>query len=76
MTRNSPFARLCLCRQNFLLAKNLHSLQREKGGDILLDVCLALPSVVQYTDSMEEVLLSGGNMIPDCLTSSLVLTGS
>ncbi|XP_065311151.1 E3 ubiquitin-protein ligase UBR4 isoform X4 [Dermacentor albipictus] len=62
--------------KNFLLAKNVASLQRERAGDILLDVCLALPSVVQYTQGLEDVLLSGGTMTLDCLTSSIVLSGS
>uniref|UniRef100_A0A2R5LN58 Putative e3 ubiquitin-protein ligase ubr4 n=1 Tax=Ornithodoros turicata TaxID=34597 RepID=A0A2R5LN58_9ACAR len=62
--------------KNFLLAKNLSSLQQEHGGDVLLDMCLALPSLVQFTDNMEDVLASGGGIVPDCLASSLVLSGS
>ncbi|XP_077505275.1 E3 ubiquitin-protein ligase-like protein poe isoform X4 [Amblyomma americanum] len=62
--------------KNFLLAKNVASLQRERAGDILLDVCLALPSVVQYSQGLEDVLLSCGTMALDCQTSNMVLTGS
>ncbi|XP_077538894.1 E3 ubiquitin-protein ligase-like protein poe isoform X3 [Haemaphysalis longicornis] len=62
--------------KNFLLAKNVVTLQRERAGDILLDVCLSLPSVVQYTQGLEDVLLSPGAAVPDCLASSVVLTGS
>nr|XP_037270039.1 E3 ubiquitin-protein ligase UBR4-like [Rhipicephalus microplus] len=62
--------------KNLLLAKNLASLQRERAGDILLDVCLAIPCMVQYTQGLEDVLLSGDTMVLDCLTSSVVLYGS
>lgn len=61
--------------KSLLIAKNMVSLQQLGGGDILLDMCLSLPSMQHYIAQLHETL-SGKNLaIPNSISEALVISG-
>ncbi|GBL58938.1 hypothetical protein AVEN_123059-1, partial [Araneus ventricosus] len=59
-----------------LLAKNKLALQVLNGVDVLLDTCLQLPSIVQYTSKLQESLDGKGLLLPTTTADAVRISGT
>ncbi|XP_013777424.1 E3 ubiquitin-protein ligase UBR4-like isoform X2 [Limulus polyphemus] len=59
-----------------LFSKNTISLQQLNGGDILLEMCLALPSVHHYVSQLNDTLAGKGLGVPSCVAGALLVSSS